>query len=219
MGITQELAKFCSELKFHQLPEEVIDRVKYFFLDFIGVACRGSQEDSSQSMFRFVRETGSGNRGGVVIGTKERAPFVYAALANGTSSHAIEMDDVNNESSLHPGVVVFPAALATSEMVGETGKKFIEAVVLGYEVMIRLGKALGPENSYKRGFHPTGTCGPFGSSVAASKILGLGEKGLLSALGIAGSQATGSMEYLAQGAWTKRFHPGWAAHSGMIAIR
>ncbi|MCJ7748584.1 MAG: MmgE/PrpD family protein, partial [Desulfobacterales bacterium] len=94
MGITQELAEYCDGLKLHQLPEEVIDRVKYFFLDFIGVTCRGSKEDSSQSMFRFVRETGSGNRGGVVIGTKERAPFVYAALANGTSSHAIEMDDV-----------------------------------------------------------------------------------------------------------------------------
>jgi 2-methylcitrate dehydratase PrpD len=163
-------------LKFHQLPEEVIDRVKYFFLDFIGVACRGSKEDSSQSMFRFVRETGSGNRGGVVIGTKERAPFVYAALANGTSSHAIEMDDVNNESSLHPGVVVFPAALGTSEMLGSDGKSFIEAVVSGYEVVIRLGKALGPENTYRRGFHPTAICGTFGSSVAASKILGLKEE-------------------------------------------
>jgi len=219
MGLTQELAKYCSGLKFKQLPDEVIDRVKYFFLDFIGVACRGSLEASSRSMYRFVREMGKGSRGGVIIGTRERTSFVYSAMANGTSSHAIEMDDVNNEASLHPGVVVFPAALATSEMVGETGKKFIEAVVLGYEVMIRLGKALGPENSYKRGFHPTGTCGPFGSSVAASKILGLGEKGLLSALGIAGSQAAGSMEYLAQGAWTKRFHPGWAAHSGMIAAQ
>jgi 2-methylcitrate dehydratase PrpD len=199
MDITQEFAKYCSGLKFHQLPEEVIDRVKYFFLDFIGVAYRGSQVDSSRSIYRFIREMKSGNRGGVIIGTEERAPYVYAALANGTSSHAIEMDDVNNEASLHPGVAVFPAALATSEMVSATGKKFIEAVVLGYEVIIRLGKALGPENSYKRGFHPTGTCGPFGSSVAASKILGLGEKGLLSALGIAGSQAAGSMEYLAQG--------------------
>ena len=219
MGITQELAKFCSELKFHQLPEEVIDRVKYFFLDFIGVACRGSKEDSSQSMFRFVRETGSGNRGGVVIGTKERAPFVYAALANGTSSHAIEMDDVNNESSLHPGVVVFPAALGTSEMLGSDGKSFIEAVVSGYEVVIRLGKALGPENTYRRGFHPTAICGTFGSSVAASKIMGLKEERMVSAMGIAGSQAAGSMEYLAQGAWTKRFHAGWAAHSGMIAAQ
>ncbi len=170
MGITRDLAKYCSELKYRQLPEEVIDRVKYFFLDFIGVACRGSQEDSSQTMYRFVKEMESEKPGGVMIGTRERAPFVYAALANGTSSHAIEMDDVNNESSLHPGVVVFPSALATSEMGGTAGKRFIEAVVLGYEVMVRLGKALGPENSYGRGFHPTATCGTFGSSATAEII-------------------------------------------------
>ena len=196
-----------------------MDRVKYFFLDFIGVCTRGSQENSSKSIYRFIREMGRSRQGGVVIGTKERAPHPYSALANGTSAHAIEMDDVNNESSLHPGVVVFSAALATSEMVGGSAKQFIEAAILGYEVMIRLGKAAGAENSYKRGFHPTGTCGSFGSSVAASKILGLDEKGLLNALGIAGSQAAGSMEYLAQGAWTKRFHAGWASHSGMVAAQ
>jgi 2-methylcitrate dehydratase PrpD len=219
MGITQELATYCLGLKFRQLSEEVIDRVKYLFLDFIGVACRGSQEDSSKSVYRFIREMDFVKRGGVIIGTRERAPFNYSALANGVSSHAIEMDDVNNEASLHPGVVVFPSALATGETVGATGKQMIEAVVLGYEVMVRLGKALGAENSYKRGFHPTGTCGSFGSSVSASKLLGLGQKGMLNALGIAGSQAAGSMEYLAQGAWTKRFHAGWAAHSGMIAAQ
>jgi 2-methylcitrate dehydratase PrpD len=219
MGITQDLAKYCHGLKFRQLPEEVVDRVKYFFLDFIGVACRGSQEDSSQSMYRFIREMGYRRQGGVIIGTKERAFHLYSALANGTSAHAIEMDDVNNEASLHPGVVIFPAALATSEMVRGAGKKFIEAVVLGYEVMIRLGRALGAQNSYKRGFHPTGTCGSFGASVVVSKIMGLKQEGMTSALGIAGSQAAGSMEYLAQGAWTKRFHPGWAALSGMVAAQ
>ena len=217
MGITQELATYCYGLKFHQLPEEVIDRVKYFFLDFIGVACRGSQELSSKSMYRFIREMDHRRQGGVIIGTRDRAFHFYSALANGTSAHAIEMDDVNNEASLHPGVVVFPAALATSERVGGAGKKFIEAVVLGYEVMIRLGRALGPQNSYQRGFHPTGTCGSFGSSVAVSKIMGLKQEEIKSAMGIAGSQAAGSMEYLAQGAWTKRFHPGWAALSGMVA--
>jgi len=219
MAITQELAMYCHGLKFRRLPEEVVDRVKYFFLDFIGVACRGSQEDSSQSVYRFIREMGHRRKGGVIIGTKDRAFHLYSALANGTSAHAIEMDDVNNEASLHPGVVVFPAALATSEMVGGDGKKFIEAVVLGYEVMIRLGRALGAQNSYKRGFHPTGTCGSFGSSVAVSKIMGLKQEEMTSALGIAGSQAAGSMEYLAQGAWTKRFHPGWAALSGMVAAQ
>ena len=215
MGISKELTEYCSKLAFRQLPEEVIDRVKYRFLDFISVACRGSREDSSQTMFRFVKDMGQGES--VVVGTRKRAPCLYAALANGTASHAIEMDDVNNEASVHPGVVVFPSALATSEMMRASGKSFIVAVALGYEVMVRLGKALGPENSYKRGFHPTGTCGIFGSSVTSSKILGLQEEGFLNAMGISGSQAAGSMEYLAQGAWTKRLHAGWAAHSGMVA--
>ena len=215
MGITQELASYCSRMKFNDLSDEVIDCAKYRFLDFISVACRGSKEDPSQTIYRFVKEMDKGE--GVIVGTKEKAPYLYSALANGTSSHAIEMDDVDNEASLHPGVVVFPSALATGEMVGASGKSFILAVVLGYEVMVRLGRALGPENSYKRGFHPTGTCGTFGSSVASSKILGLQEEEILNALGISGSQAAGSMEYLAQGAWTKPFHAGWAAHSGMVA--
>jgi len=215
MGITQELARYCNRMMFNDLSDEVIDCVKYRFLDFISVACRGSKEDPSQTIYRFVREMEKGE--GVIVGTKEKAPYLYSALANGTSSHAIEMDDVDNESSLHPGVVVFPSALATGEMAGASGKRFILAVVLGYEVMVRLGSALGPENSYKRGFHPTGTCGTFGSSVASSKILGLQEEEILNAMGISGSQAAGSMEYLAQGAWTKPFHAGWAAHSGMVA--
>jgi 2-methylcitrate dehydratase PrpD len=219
MGITCELADYCTRVKFRQLPGEVIDRVKYLFLDFIGVACRGSQENSSRSVLRFIREIQTGSQAGVIIGTRQKAPHVYAALANGTSSHAVEMDDVNNEASLHPGVVVFSAALATSEMVGATGKRFVEAVVSGYEVMVRLGKALGPEKHYRRGFHPTGTCGVFGSSVVASKIIGLKKERTVSAMGIAGSQAAGSMEFLAQGVWTKRFHAGWAAHSGMIAAQ
>ncbi len=215
MGITEELAGYCERLKYRQLPEEVVDRGKYFFLDFIGVTVRGSVSDSSKSMYHFVREMGKGD--GVIIGTKARAPYLYSALANGTAAHAIEMDDVNNESSLHPGVVIFPSALATSEMMGSGGRKFIEAIVAGYEVMIRLGKALGPANTYARGFHPTAICGTFASSVVTSKIIGLKTGKIVSAMGIAGSQAAGSMEFLAQGTWAKRFHAGWAAHSGMVA--
>ena len=219
MEITKELADYGHRLKFHHLPEEVVDRVKYLFLDFIGVAWRGSRERSSRSMIGFVRDMSKNDRTGVIIGTDEKASCVYAALANGTSGHAVEMDDVNNEASLHPGVAVFPSALATGEMTGASGRRFIEAVVLGYEVMVRLGRALGPEAHYRRGFHPTGTCGVFGSSVAASKVMGLGAETMASALGISGSQAAGSMEFLAEGAWTKRFHAGWAAHSGIIAAR
>jgi len=215
MRITKELADYCGRMQFGDLSDEVVDCAKYRFLDFISVACRGSREEPSKTVYRFVKEMEKGR--GVIVGTREKAPYLYSALANGTSSHSIEMDDVHNESSLHPGVVVFPSALAASEMAAASGKRFILAVVLGYEVMIRLGSALGPENSYKRGFHPTGTCGTFGSSIASAKILGLQEEKILNAMGISGSQAAGSMEYLAQGAWTKPFHAGWAAHSGMVA--
>jgi 2-methylcitrate dehydratase PrpD len=110
-----------------------------------------------------------------------------------------------------------PAALAAAHIAGCTGKEFIAAVVAGYEVMIKLGIALDPAAHYARGFHPTATCGTLGSAIAAAKILKLDQKPMQNALGIAGSQAAGSMEFLADGAYTKRFHPGWAAHSGIIA--
>jgi len=217
MDITKRLAKFCAELKYDALPSAVVDRAKYFAFDFVGVAARGSLEDSTKAMYRFVKEMGPATKGGVIIGTKMRAPHHYAALANGTSSHSLELDDVTNEASLHPAVAIFPAAFAACEMANKNGKRFIEGAVLGYDVMIRLGKALGPKEHYSRGFHPTGTCGTFGATAAVAKILGLSEAQMVSAFGIAGSQAAGSMEFLAQGAWTKRMHRGWAAHNGIIA--
>jgi len=217
MEITKELVKFCSALKYNELPPDVVDRVKYYGLDFLGVIARGSQEESSKVMYRFLKDLGIVNEGGVVIGTKMKTSFQYSALANGTAAHALELDDVNNEASLHPGVVIFPAAIAACEMANKGGREFIEGVVLGYEVMIRMGKALGPKEHYSRGFHPTGTCGTFGATATVAKILGLSEQQMLNAIGLAGSQAAGSMEFLAQGAWSKRMHPGWAAHNGIIA--
>jgi len=217
MGITRELVEFCDGVKYENLPPEVADRVKYHFLDFIGIASRGSLVDSSQTVHRLVRDIGLSPEGAVIIGTDMRAAPEYAALANGVAAHSLELDDLHNESSLHPAVAVFPAALAASVVSNCDGKRFIEGVTAGYEVMTRLGKALNPGNHYARGFHPTGTCGVFGAAAAAAKILGLNVEQTISALGIAGSQAAGSMEFLTDGSWTKRLHAGWAAHSGIIA--
>ncbi len=217
MGITRELVEFCDGVKYENLPPEVVDRVKYHFLDFIGIASRGSLVDSSQIVYRLVRDIGLSPEGAVIIGTDMRAAPEYAALANGAAAHSLELDDLHNESSLHPAVAVFPAALAAGVISNCDGKRFIEGVTVGYEVMTRLGKALNPGNHYARGFHPTGTCGVFGAAAAAAKILGLDREHTISALGIAGSQAAGSMEFLTDGSWTKRLHAGWAAHSGIIA--
>ena len=87
----------------------------------------------------------------------------------------------------------------------------------GYEVMLRVGNALNPASAYQRGFHPTGVAGVFGAATAAGCLLGLSAGTLACALGIAGTMASGSLEYLSGGAWTKRLNPGWAAHAGIVA--
>ena len=214
--ITRTLAKFASNVNYEDLPPDVVDRAKYFCLDFAGVTLNGSTTDSAKAVVRALDDVGRSGPS-TIVGTNKRALQEYAAMANGTAFHSIEMDDVNNEASLHPGVVAFPTALAMADIAPVSGKDFISAVVAGYDVIIRLGRALKPKEHYGRGFHPTGTCGAFGGAAVAARLLGLQGDDYTHALGIAGSQAAGSMEYLAQGAWTKRLHPGWSAHSGIWA--
>ena len=215
-GLTKTLAKFYAALDYESLPPQVVDRAKYFCLDYLSVALRGSRTPSSLTMQRAVKAL-SANGSSVVMGTSHSASPEYAALANGTAAHSLELDDVSNDASLHPGVATFPAAFACADLAPVDGRRFITAVTAGYDLMIRLGRALDPIKHYARGFHPTGTCGTFGAAVVASKLLGLDTQKTNWALGVAGSQAAGSQEFLAQGSWTKRMHPGWAAHSGVIA--
>jgi 2-methylcitrate dehydratase PrpD len=217
LKLTQEVVQRCHSLSYKTLPEAVVDRVQYLLLDYIGVAARGSLSDSSQLVQRLISSLENTQDGAVVIGTNIKAPPPYAALANGIASHSLELDDVVNQASLHPAVAIMTTALAAAHIAGCTGKEFIAAVVAGYEVTIKLGIALDPAAHYARGFHPTGTCGTMGAAITAAKILKLDRKSMQNALGISGSQAAGSMEFLSDGAFTKRFHPGWAAHSGIIA--
>ncbi len=216
VGITKTLADFSSGMTYEDLSPKVVDWAKYLCLDFAGVTLNGSTTDSAKAVVEAIERV---KRPGPspIIGTDKRALPEYAAMANGTAFHSIELDDVNNEASLHPGVVTFPTALAMSDVVDVDGRSFIAAVVAGYDVMVRLGRALKPSEHYGRGFHPTGTCGAFGAAAVAGRLLGLRGDSFVHALGVAGSQAAGSMESLAQGAWTKRLHPGWAAHSGIWA--
>jgi len=217
MNETKTLAANCMNIEFESLPESTIDRAKYFLLDYIGVAARGALSDSSKMVHTLLTDLNPVDKGVVIIGTTLKSSPAYAAIANGAASHSLEMDDVTNEASLHPAVAIMSAAFDTSHYCNASGRRFIEAIVAGYEVMIRLGICLNPSAHYKQGFHPTATCGTFGSAVTAGKLLGLNQTDMVNALGIAGSQAAGSMEFLTGGAYTKRLHPGWAAHAGIIA--
>src|SRR5262252_4496720 len=214
--VTQQLAEFVVSTSLSHMPDEVVDRAKYFVLDYLGVALRGSLVDSSVAMRAFVDHFAPPGHA-TIIGCDHGAHPAYAALTNGAAAHCIEMDDTHQEGSIHLGAPVLSALIAASEMQPVGGEEFLTAVVLGYEVAARLAMAVGPEAHYRRGFHPTGTCGTFGAAAAVARLWGLEARALARALGIAGSQAAGSMEFLATGAWTKRFHPGWAAHNGLIA--
>ena len=217
MGLTKKMAQICYDLNFETLPAEVQDRVKYLLLDYLGVAIRGAETESSVPVHRFLSKRQDAFRGVPVIATSLRVDAPYAALALGTAAHSLELDDVVNAASLHPAVSVMSAVLAAGYMVGCSGRELMEGIVAGYEVTVKLGIALDPAAHYARGFHPTATCGTLGAAVAAAKILKLDPVGITNAMGIAGSQAAGSMEFLADGAFTKRFHAGWSAHSGLIA--
>jgi 2-methylcitrate dehydratase PrpD len=218
---TRELVEFLHGLRPEALPHEVLDRARYFLLDYLAVTVRGSQEESARCVQRMIERTvptTPATSCATVIGTAIRTLPVYAAFANGTASHGIEHDDTHSGGSIHLGTTMFSAALALAETMPEiTPEMLLTAVVAGYEATARLAMAVQPKEHYALGFHPTQTCGVFGAAITASKLLGLTATQTLAAVGIAGSMAAGSMEFLAEGAWTKRIHPGLAARNGMEA--
>jgi 2-methylcitrate dehydratase PrpD len=214
---TRELIAFLHPLQASELPPDVIDRARYFLLDYLGVAMRGSREESSQAVQRMIGRIGA-NGCSTVLGTHMRTIPGLAAMANGAAAHAIEMDDTHSGGSIHLGATMYSAALAVAETMPETSSEtFLAAVVAGFEAAARIAMAVQPKEHYALGFHMTGTCGVFGAAITAAKLLGLGMDQTLAAVGIAGSMSAGSMEFLADGAWTKRIHPGLAAQNGIHA--
>jgi 2-methylcitrate dehydratase PrpD len=214
---TRELAEFLHSLEPRNLPAMVLDRARYFLLDYLSVAIRGSQEESARCVQRMIGRMGATGCARV-IGTQIRTLPGFAALANGTASHGIEQDDTHGGGSIHLGTTMYSVALALADTLPETPlDSFLAAVIAGYEAAARIAMAVQPKEHYALGFHPTQTCGVFGAAVTASKLLGLTADQTLSAVGIAGSMSAGSMEFLAEGAWTKRIHPGLAAQNGIQA--
>lgn len=216
--VSEEFANHLSGLDADALPAASVDAAKRLLLDFVSVALRGSAEPSSRTVAAALdRMNPSGDKGTVTIGYPTRRSKEYAALVNGVSLHGLELDDIHPVAAIHPGAAVFPAALAVGESVGANGRDLLAAVIVGYEISCRLSRSLVPSEHGGHGFHSTATCGVFAAAGVASRLMGLSAGQMLNAFGIAGSQAAGLVEFLSNGAWTKRMHPGWAAHGGIIA--
>ncbi|MFC1916910.1 MmgE/PrpD family protein [Chloroflexota bacterium] len=216
MGITSDYVDFCLSLKYEDLPSEVVEYAKRLGLDYVGTAAYGTLDDASKAILKFIHDLKVPGDC-TVLGTSMKCTEQYAALANGTFVKANELDDVEEQAGLHPGAPVWPMMLAMGEKYHLDGKKLILAVILGYETILRLGQPSNGQEQYKRGFHPSATCGHFAATVMAAKLLGLNKQQMMDALGITGSQVSGSFRYIVAGSWTKNFHSGWAAHNGILA--
>jgi 2-methylcitrate dehydratase PrpD len=211
---SRDLADFAAAISPDALQPAVEARARGLLLDYFGVLIGGSALSVSRHVATYAVHASNGEAS---VGLRARAPASAAALANGMAAHALELDDVTNESSLHPGVVVWPAAMAIAERCGGTLGDLLAAGVGGYEVTMRVGDALFAPATYARGFHPTGVAGALGAAVAAAHAGGLDAQGIHHALGLAGGLAAGSMAYVQNGSDGKRLNAGWAAHAGVVA--
>jgi 2-methylcitrate dehydratase PrpD len=216
--ITRELAEFVASLSYDTLPLEVRERVKALVLDLVGIMLRARNDaESTPAMVSAAGHLGLASGACTVVGDAAGWSAAGAAMLNGTLAHSLDFDDTHASGSLHPSAPIVPAAFAAAEMVGAGGREVIAAIVAGYEVQIRLSLALDPAAHYDRGFHPTATCGAFGAAAAAGRLFQLDAEGCANAFGIVLSMSAGSMQFLVNGAWTKRSHVGHAALCGLIA--
>jgi len=212
---SDEIAEFLLEVSSRSLSQEVLGQAKLLFLDTVGIALASSTMDFGRIAIRGAQRLG-GRPESSLIGAKGRVSASAAALANGTLSHGLDYDDTREEAIVHTGCVAVPTALAVGEAVGASGAETLTAAILGVEVMCALG-LVAPGSFHARSFHPTALCAPFAAAAVAGKLYGLSKEQMVHALGIAGSQSSGIIEYLSDGSWTKRLHPGWGAHAGVIA--
>jgi 2-methylcitrate dehydratase PrpD len=212
MNTTRKLAKFVAETKYNDLTENVLEHIKLCILDWLGVTIAGSVDPASKTVVQLINELG-GKGESTVIGYPTKTTCINAALINGITGHTVELDDLHEESVVHPAAPVIPAALALSEHIEAKGRDMITSIVLGYEIEIRIGIAIMPTH-YKY-WHPTGTCGTFGATAAAGKLLNLDLDRMSHAFGIAGTMASGLIESF--GTMCKPFNAGRAARDGVTA--
>ena len=212
----RRLARFVAGLTLDDVPKPVATRAMLLALDTLGNALAASGEEFGRAVLGVAARLG-GPPESVLIGDGTKVAAANAVLANATLAHGLDFDDTREDAIVHTGCVAVTTALAVCEAVAASGRAALEALIAGVEVMCRVGLAV-PGALHARHFHPTAITGSFAATAAAGKLYRLTEDQLVHAFGICGSQAAGIIEYLADGSWTKRLHPGWAAHAGVVAV-
>jgi len=211
----KRLASFVVGLDLAKIPGPVVATATLLALDTLGNALAAASEDFGRAV-RGVAERLGGPPESTLIGSHARVSAANAVLANATLAHGLDFDDTREDAIVHTGCVAVTTALAVGEAVGARGPAVLEALIASVEVMCRVGLVV-PGALHARHFHPTSITSSFAAAAAAAKLDHLSADHLVHAFGICGSQAGGIIEYLTDGSWTKRLHPGWGAHAGVIA--
>ncbi len=219
MNELKQLAEFICEYKFEDVTIDILNATKKCVIDSMGVAIGAAKyEEIPNIVVNILEVSGSDmEHNAQVWGSNRNTSIMQATLLNGIMAHALELDDVHTDSKTHIGAVVLPAAWTLSDALNANGEEFLEAVVVGYEVMARVGKGFGVSSHRKKGWHVTGTAGTFGSAAACAKLLKLDINKTINALGMAGTQSSGLWAFLEDGATSKKLHTGRAATNGLIA--
>lgn len=212
---TQQLAAFLADLRYEQIPAQVLDRTEDLFLDWLGSALASEDARPIPLFEAYAQKMGPADGPARILVNGRGTSAYFAALVNGASSHLVEQDDLHNSSVLHPATVVFPAALAAAQDLGKSGRKLLLASVAGYEAGIRIGEFLG--RSHYRIFHTTATVGTLAAAVAVGKLLNFDKQQFVHLLGNAGTQAAGLWEFLRDAADSKQLHTAKAAADGLLA--
>jgi 2-methylcitrate dehydratase PrpD len=212
VSVAQELARRIVALDAKSLPSAVRAKCEDLLVDVAGLCVTARHEDYIRAALAGLDDDGPCT----AIGHARTLSSAGAAFVNGTAAHGEDFDDTFEGGPVHAGAVVVPAVLAACERHKADGAAALLGIAVGTEVMCRLSTVV-PKAVHKAGFHPTAIFGVMGAAAGVGSALGLNAKQLVDALGIAGSFAGGIIEYLAEGTWTKRMHPGWAAQSGIHA--
>lgn len=213
MDVTRVLARYVVESRPEQVPEPARREATRSVFNWLACAVGGVEHEASVAALVLASRF-SGPPEATVVGTSQRLDIFQAAWVNGITSHVFDFDDTHLRTVIHPSPPIAPALLALSEHMHMSGEDFVHAFVLGVDVACRIGNAVCPAH-YHIGWHSTSTAGVFGAAAAVGKILGLNERQMCWALGLAGTQASGLRENL--NTMGKFLHPGHAARDGMTA--
>jgi 2-methylcitrate dehydratase PrpD len=211
-AVAEHLAHKICALDVARLPEAVRAKCEDLLVDVVGLAVTARNEDYVKAVLAGCDDDGPCT----AIGHARTLSAAAAALVNGTAIHGEDFDDTFEGGPIHAGAVIVPAVLAACERHDLDGRAALLGIAVGVETMCRLS-TVAPTLTHKAGFHPTAVFGAMGAAAGVGAALKLTPRQLVDALGTAASMASGIIEYLAEGAWTKRLHAGWAAQSGLRA--